>query len=85
MGLEVRATKGSILGDFKLSKNSTEVYNCSHTGTKDKPPYPCPDKGCLMVPTFPQCGSQVDERFEWVLVQCRHNYTKPPLMPNPHD
>jgi len=66
MGLEVRATKGSILGDFKLSKNSTEVYNCTHTNTKDEPPYPCSDKGCLMAATFPQCGSQINERFDEV-------------------
>jgi len=33
--------------------------------TKDEPPHPCPDKGFLMVPNFPQCGAHIDEQFDY--------------------
>lgn len=42
-----------------FEKITAEVYNYTHTDTKDKPRYSCPNKGYLMVPTVPQCGSHI--------------------------
>jgi len=39
-----------------------EVYNCTHTDTKDEPPYPCLNKGCLKVPTFPKFGQKCSRK-----------------------
>jgi len=50
--LEVRTTK-LLSKDLMLSKKkSVEVYNCTHTETKDERPYPCVDKGCSWFQPF---------------------------------
>ena len=65
LSLEVRTTeKVPSRETLGFQRYSVETYNCTHTDTKNEPPYLCPDKDCLMVSTFPQCGSQIEERFD---------------------
>jgi hypothetical protein len=67
LSLEVRTTEKVLSrGTLGFQRYYVEMYNCTHTDTKNEPPHLCPDKGCLMVPTFPQCGSQIEEQFDWV-------------------
>ena len=68
LSLEVITTeKVSYRGTSGFQRYSAELYNCTLMDTKDEHPYLCLDKGCLMFLT-PQCGSEFEEWFDWVLM-----------------